>query len=1355
MNGGEGSYSYANNSQYQKGGVDLANAIIHEEITNKLDVRRLCSSNLFRIADLGCSIGQNTLNAVQNIVKAVDYRFQSQGRSSKDLEYQVFFNDRVSNDFNTLFRSLPPERTYFAAGVPGDFRRRLFPKSSLHFVHSSYGVLWLSKIPKEVQDKDSPAWNKGKIFYHRKEVQEAYAAEFAREMKSFLEARAEELKCGGFMALLLVSVPEGANRSKSTISAVLELLGSCLMDFANRSRRAQVWRVYGSPSNERIRGSKSFKIHYKCSFRAPGFLSYGFCRQGPSEVETLIQGNGHFKIRRMEEWPRPMLHVTRPNVEQFSLIIRAAFERLIREHFGDEIVDQLFDRFTAKLVASSIFSSDSSYLPMKRGVDLANIIIHEEITNNLDVKQLCPSNLFNIVDLGCSIGQNTLNAVQNIVKAVDYRFHSQGMSSKDLEYQVFFNDQVSNDFNTLFKSLPLERTYFAAGVPGDFRGRLFPKSSMHFVHSSYALLWLSDIPKEVQDKDSPAWNKGKIFHQRKEVQEAYAAEFAREMESFLEARAEELKCGGFMALLFTGIQEGATCSKSTIVAVIHLLGSCLMDLANMGFLDEAKVDSFNIPLYHASPLEVEKLIQRNMHFKIRRMEEWPRPMLHVTRPNVEQFSLIIRAAFERLIREHFGDEIVDQLFDRFTAKLVASSIFSSDSSYLPMTLEYFIFSFCQTFLSSGTMNGGEGPYSYANNSDYQKGGVDLAKAVINEEITNKLDLKRLVPSNSFSIADLGCSIGQNTLNAVQNIVKAVDCRFQSQGMSSKDVEYQVFFNDQFSNDFNTLFRSLPPESTYFAAGVPGDFRGRLFPKGSLDFVHSSYAVMWLSTIPKEVQDKNLLAWNKGKIFYHRKEVQEAYAAEFAREMESFLEARAEELKYGGLMALLLVCAQEGADHSKSRTSAVMELLASCLMDFANMGLLDEAKVDSFNMPSYYAYPSEVETIVQGNGHFKIQRMEKWSRPIPDFQDKEERKSWIIRSSIFFFPVLSAGTMNGGEGPYSYANNSGYQKGGVDLAEALIHEEITNKLNLERLDPSNSFSIADLGCSIGQNTLNAVQNIVKAVDCRFQSQGMSSKDLEYQVFFNDQVSNDFNTLFRSLPLAITYFAAGVPGDFHGRLFPKGSLDFVHSSYAVMWLSTIPKEVQDKDSPAWNKGKIFYHRKEVQEAYAAEFAREMETFLEARAEELRCGGFMALLLACAQEGAGHSKSQISGVMELLASCLMDFANMGLVDEAKVDSFNVPLYYAYPSEVETLIQGNGHFKIQRMEKWSRQELYVSRSHVEQCSLMIRAVLEGLIREHFGDEVVDQLFEQFTEKLIESSSLSDSSYGPMVDLFVLLERI
>ncbi|XVF82072.1 hypothetical protein PTKIN_Ptkin16aG0014300 [Pterospermum kingtungense] len=228
MNGGDGPNSYAQNSVFQKffqkGIIESAKVIINEEITMKLDIQKLSSaiSETFRIADLGCSCGPNTILAVQYIIEAIECKFQTHGLISR--EFQVFFNDQVSNDFNSLFASLPVGTKYYAAGVPGSFHNRLFPKASLHFVYSSSALHWLSKVP---------AWNKGRIHYTGapKEVFEAYSDQFAMDMDSFLKARVQELVAGGLMAFVLPSIPDVSSHPQA-MGSDFEILGSCLMDMA-------------------------------------------------------------------------------------------------------------------------------------------------------------------------------------------------------------------------------------------------------------------------------------------------------------------------------------------------------------------------------------------------------------------------------------------------------------------------------------------------------------------------------------------------------------------------------------------------------------------------------------------------------------------------------------------------------------------------------------------------------------------------------------------------------------------------------------------------------------------------------------------------------------------------------------------------------------------------------------------------------------------------------------------------------------------------------------------------------------------------------------------------------------------
>ncbi|WCJ33642.1 S-adenosyl-L-methionine-dependent methyltransferases superfamily protein [Euphorbia peplus] len=311
-------------------------------------------------------------------------------------------------------------------------------------------------------------------------------------------------------------------------------------------------------------------------------------------------------------------------------------------------------------------------------------------------------------------------------------------------------------------------------------------------------------------------------------------------------------------------------------------------------------------------------------------------------------------------------------------------------------------------------------------------------------------------------------------------------------------------------------------------------------------------------------------------------------------------------------------------------------------------------------------------------------------------------------------------MNGGNGIYSYSKNSSSQREGIINAKSLIDETVSEKLEI---GASKTFHIADLGCSVGPNAFLCVENIIQAVKLKYRDHEIP----EFHVFFNDHTSNDFNTLFQSLPPVKPYFAAGVPGSFHERLFPENSINLFHSSSALHWLSHVPKELLDTNSPAWNKGRIFYAgaSEQVIRAYAAQFAKDVEIFLNVRAKEVVEGGIMVLILSA----GAYSTAQ---TFNILGSCFMDMAKEGTVSESAVDSFNVPIYVPTTNEVLELVEGNGCFNIEKIELFNHVVSDVDHTTTigNEWAMQLRAIAEGVVSKYFGNEIMDELFDRFSRK-------------------------
>ena len=106
----------------------------------------------------------------------------------------------------------------------------------------------------------------------------------------------------------------------------------------------------------------------------------------------------------------------------------------------------------------------------------------------------CPK-IMSIADLGCSSGPNSLLVVSDAIDAVDLVCEELNQNPLP-EIHVTLNDLPRNDFNRLigtFEDFKKNHPCFISVAPGSFYGRLFPSQSLHFIHSSSSLHWLSQV----------------------------------------------------------------------------------------------------------------------------------------------------------------------------------------------------------------------------------------------------------------------------------------------------------------------------------------------------------------------------------------------------------------------------------------------------------------------------------------------------------------------------------------------------------------------------------------------------------------------------------------------------------------------------------------------------------------------------------------------------------------------------------------------------------------------------------------------------------------------------------------------
>jgi hypothetical protein len=191
----EGGGSYNLHARIPAGGGSLALPLL-EDAARKLTIER--GDQPVVIADYGSSQGKNSLAPMRAAIKIL------RARLGPDRPIVVAHIDQAANDFNSLFDVLhsDPERysvndpNIFPSAIGRSFYEGVVPREHVHLGWSSYAAVWLRRIPMSVPGHFVALASSG-------DVREAFERQGADDWQFFLSLRANELRPGGRLVVVL------------------------------------------------------------------------------------------------------------------------------------------------------------------------------------------------------------------------------------------------------------------------------------------------------------------------------------------------------------------------------------------------------------------------------------------------------------------------------------------------------------------------------------------------------------------------------------------------------------------------------------------------------------------------------------------------------------------------------------------------------------------------------------------------------------------------------------------------------------------------------------------------------------------------------------------------------------------------------------------------------------------------------------------------------------------------------------------------------------------------------------------------------------------------------------------------
>ena len=212
-----------------------------------------------------------------------------------------------------------------------------------------------------------------------------------------------------------------------------------------------------------------------------------------------------------------------------------------------------------------------------------------------------------LADYGSSQGKNSMVPMQLAIRGLRRRI------GPNRAISVFHIDQPSNDFTTLFRVLDAdpdryvvdEPNVFPAAIGRSFYQSVLPPGFVHLGWSSYAAMWLSQIPTLISGHFFPA-------HSRGMVRSEFDRQGAKDWEAFLSLRAKELRPGGRLVVVLPGLADDGS---SGFAHVIDEANAVLGEMVSDGAITEEERSRMTVGNYPRRKRDLLAPFEANRKFQ--------------------------------------------------------------------------------------------------------------------------------------------------------------------------------------------------------------------------------------------------------------------------------------------------------------------------------------------------------------------------------------------------------------------------------------------------------------------------------------------------------------------------------------------------------------------------------------------------------------------------------------------------------------------------------------------------------------------------------------------------------------------